>query len=263
MVTSDSTANLVAAPPLSGCRVLVADDDPVCRELAATALETAGAAVVRVTDGREAVLRVVSGVPDLLVTDLDMPELDGLATAGILRWDFGLVGLPIIALSSQSPPAANLLACGVNAFLTKPVTAEQLIDAVIACLAGVAPSASDEPDAVGPLLAFDADGALTRMGHRSRLLERMVTLFLANHRDTGHRLATALASGDLYGAHRLCHALSGTGATVGAVRLYTIARHLTRQLNEDKRPDAGTVTELESALAATETAMLAWLDSPR
>ena len=261
MATADSTANLVAAPPLSGCRVLVADDDPVCRELAAAALEAAGAAVGRVTDGREAVLRVVSGVPDLLVTDLDMPELDGLATAGILRWDFGLVGLPIIALSSQSPPAADLLACGVNAILTKPVTAEQLVNAASVCLAGVAPHASSDAGADGPPPAFDAEGALARMGNRPELLERLVTLFLSNHRHTGRRLAEVIASGDHHAAHHLCHALSGTGATVGAVRLYTIARQLTHQLNADVRPDAGTVAELESAMAATETAMLAWLDS--
>ena len=61
-------------------------------------------------DGRQAVMHAVSQVPDILVTDLDMPELDGLAATGILRWDFGLVDLPIIAMSAGPPPAADLLA---------------------------------------------------------------------------------------------------------------------------------------------------------
>ncbi|RKZ18803.1 hypothetical protein DRQ50_03390 [bacterium] len=263
MILTETAATAVAALPLTGCSVLVADDDPVCREVASAALAAAGAAVGSVDDGRKAVLQIAARVPDVLVTDVDMPELDGLATAGILRWDFGLVTLPIVALSAQPPPATELLACGINAYLTKPVTAEQLISAVSACLTGLNPSATGGSETSGRAPVFDVNQALTRMGGRWGLLERLVDVFLNDHRDSGHRLSAALIANDLPAARHLCHTLSGTGATVGADRLHLIARRLSHKLDRHIRPEPALLSELTAVLDSTLATMHSWRNNSR
>ena len=260
------TIDTATVPVLDGRCVLIADDDNVCRALVLNALAAAGATVVEAEDGRQAVMRAVSSVPDLLITDLDMPELDGLAATGILRWDFGLVNLPIIAMSAVPPLAADLLASGVNAFLPKPVDPDHLVAAVAACLNDDGdPTHSVGADAPSPAI-FDLTGALTRMGGKSGLLSRLVAVFLENHRGAGREVAKALEAGDTNCAHRICHALVGTGASVGAVRLQGLAGILEQKLRGGDFPNPMEVEELVATMAVTAEAMSTWLaasDAPR
>lgn len=256
-------AEPTVAAPLQGCRVLVADDDSVCLELAAAALEDAGASVDRAVDGRAAVLSAVAQVPHLLVTDVDMPELDGLSAAGILRWDFGLVELPIIALSSASTPPSDLLVSGITAFLPKPVCASLLVGAAATCLHRTADTVSP-----GPGLPetqpddFDHRGAMARMGGRRELLERMVNMFLENHAAKAHGIAEALSDGDGEAAHRLAHALCGTAASVGAERVHRAARALTVPLAKGRMPEPAALAALADSLADAAEAICGWLAKP-
>ncbi|MCP4574228.1 MAG: response regulator [bacterium] len=242
---------------LAGRRILVVDDDPVCRDLTAGILRDAGAAVELANDGRSAVLAVAAGAPDLVVTDLDMPGVDGLAAAGIVRWDLGLADLPIIAVSAGLPSPADLLATGVNACLGKPVSESDLLAATANCLEpGLATPFGSVPAGGGA--DFDAKNAQERMGGRKELLRRMVGVFTREHGDTGRRLDTALAGGELAGARRICHALRGTGASLGARRLQSAAAACEEILAVGRQPDAALVTELHRALATALAAMAAW-----
>jgi HPt (histidine-containing phosphotransfer) domain-containing protein len=94
------------------------------------------------------------------------------------------------------------------------------------------------------------------------LLSRLVEVFLADHRTTAADIAAALAAGEVECAHRLCHALSGTGATVGATNLQRVAAELEQALRRGVRPDAADVTRLRRVLAETRAVMSAWLTAP-
>lgn len=246
------------AASLAGRRILVADDDPVCRGLAADILRGAGARVEVASGGRPAVLAVASAVPDLVVTDLDMPEVDGLTLAGILRWDLGLTELPVVVVSAGIPEPARLLAAGVNACLGKPLADGELLAATAGCLdpghTGLAPDGLPGPD---DNVDFDAPDALARMGGRAELLQRLVEVFAGKHGDADLRIAAALSRDDRREARRICHALRGTGASLGARRLQRAAGACEEIIEGDGNAGPA-LAELRTILAAALAAMAAW-----
>lgn len=112
--------------------VLVADDDPDNRALVSRLLESVGFLVQTVQNGFEAVQRVRSIRPDLIVTDLVMPVMDGMELIRILRADEALSQIPVIAMSASvseyTQEEALLAGCAV--FLSKPLKLTGMLEAI-------------------------------------------------------------------------------------------------------------------------------------
>ena len=102
--------------------VLVVDDDPAIRLLCTIHLELAGLAVIEAKDGRDALARARSSLPDLVLTDVGMPRLDGFQLADALRRDARTRTIPLVFLSSEPSAAdrARAQILGAVAYLTKP-----------------------------------------------------------------------------------------------------------------------------------------------
>jgi hypothetical protein len=111
-------------------RILVADDEVGVRSFLRTVLEDGGYEVLEAVNGKQAVEKVRAGLADLLITDLVMPEREGIETIRVLHKE--APGLGIIAISgTYSGPllsVARLL--GADAVLSKPVTPELLLTSV-------------------------------------------------------------------------------------------------------------------------------------
>jgi CheY-like chemotaxis protein len=129
-------------PKLSG-RILVAEDDRVNGVVISTMLAKMGVEHVLVPNGRAAVEAVGQQEWDLVLMDLQMPELNGLDAARHIRSDTSATALPIIALTANVLPEDRLEceAAGMNGFLTKPVRYAELYGCLQQWLAP-APSAS-------------------------------------------------------------------------------------------------------------------------
>ncbi len=113
-------------------RILVVEDEPINRNIALEILEEAGFVVDIAVNGREAVARVKSELFDLILMDMQMPEMDGLtATGEIRRLHFGQ-NLPIIAMTANAfeQDRERCLAAGMDDFITKPFDP----DLLYACL---------------------------------------------------------------------------------------------------------------------------------
>jgi two-component system chemotaxis sensor kinase CheA len=102
-------------------RVLVVDDTATIRDLERSILERAGYDVVTASDGREALLRIAEGAPDLVVTDIEMPELDGLGLIAAIRSTPRIAGLPVVIVSTLAGDADRMrgLDAGADAYLPK------------------------------------------------------------------------------------------------------------------------------------------------
>lgn len=111
--------------------VLVADDDPMIGEIVGRFLSTAEFQVEVVRDGLEAMNRINSLKPDLLVLDLSMPGMDGYQVLKRLRSDPQTHGLPVLVLSGwEEARGERAITLGANDFLTKPFSGKVLADVV-------------------------------------------------------------------------------------------------------------------------------------
>jgi PAS domain S-box-containing protein len=111
-----------------GKRVLVADDNPAGRELVRESLAKHASSIIEASDGREALGKIRETRPDLVLLDIQMPEMDGYAVLREIRNDPALHGLRVVALTAfaMQGDRERALAAGFDDYLTKPVTVAKL-----------------------------------------------------------------------------------------------------------------------------------------
>ncbi|MGV9677043.1 SpoIIE family protein phosphatase [Nocardia sp. NPDC003482] len=134
---AESDAEVVAAVSNSpDARVLVADDNADMRDYLTRLLRGAGYRAEAVADGREALNAVRAGVPDLVVADVMMPGLDGLALVNALRADPRTASVPVVLLSARAGQEASAegLRAGADDYLVKPFAAADLLARVRATI---------------------------------------------------------------------------------------------------------------------------------
>jgi len=136
-------------------RILLAEDNAVNRQLVTALLGKRGHSVVTVGNGREAVAAVADGSFDIVLMDVQMPEMDGLEATGFIRKAEQVTGdhVPIIALTAHAMKGDReaCLAAGTDGYLSKPVNAKELF-ALIDSLTGSAAIATPEPTVGSPPL---------------------------------------------------------------------------------------------------------------
>lgn len=110
-------------------RVLIADDNADMREYLARLLHGAGYDVTVVADGRQALDAVAAEVPDLVISDVMMPDLDGLALVAELRGEPRTASIPVLLLSARAGQEASIegLQAGADDYLVKPFAAADLL----------------------------------------------------------------------------------------------------------------------------------------
>ena len=114
-------------------RILVVDDSATMRQLIGLTLrKVKGCSVVEAENGVEAVARLGNGAFDLVITDIKMPEMDGLELVRHVRGPLGLQEVPIIIVTTKGEESARDagLEAGANAYLTKPLSGAHLVDLV-------------------------------------------------------------------------------------------------------------------------------------
>ena len=122
----DLAPPLVNSPEETQC-VLLVEDDPALRRYLEVVLERAGYAVVSAGDGLEAMKFLLGMRVDVIVTDALMPNLDGYELCRFVRNSRHLAHLPIILLSALDPKNTTDESEQVDAFLSKPVSPEDLL----------------------------------------------------------------------------------------------------------------------------------------
>ncbi|MSR62077.1 MAG: response regulator transcription factor [Planctomycetes bacterium] len=133
--------------------VLIVDDEPQVRRFLRTALPAAGYRLVEAATGAEALRMAEQYVPDVVLLDLGLPDMDGRAVALALRkWS----RVPILVLSARGEERQKvaLLDAGADDYLTKPFGIQELVARIRAALRRVARSASSDPTGLfecGPL----------------------------------------------------------------------------------------------------------------
>lgn len=113
-----------------GPRILVVDDDESIRELLRMHLSSAGYEVQVAEDAIAAGYLVLKSPPDLIITDVSMPHMDGFEFVAALRADSALPKIPVIFLTSVEDGDARGRELGAAGYVTKPVRADRLLSLV-------------------------------------------------------------------------------------------------------------------------------------
>ena len=117
-------------------KILVVDDDDSLRELLRMHLASAGYEVSTAPDGISAGYQVLKNPPDLILSDINMPHMDGFEFVAALKADKTLPDIPVIFLTSVEDGESRGKELGVVGYLTKPVRADRLLELVAKHVSG-------------------------------------------------------------------------------------------------------------------------------
>ena len=236
--SAQHAAQVIAAaptPPVPTSRalkVLLAEDNSVNTRLMKAILDKHGHIVHAVVDGRAAVAAVAESTFDVVLMDVQMPEMDGLeATAAIRRAESGsATRVPIIALTAHAMKGDHeaCLAAGMDGYLSKPIHAPALFALIDELTSGREPATRVSP---APLAAFDVEALLAQVEGDRELLTELVDLFILESPAALAEIRRSVEAADAPAVERAAHKLRGSVRNFGghaageaALRLETLGR---------------------------------------
>jgi len=233
-------------------RVLVAEDNAVNRQVAVGMLERAGHEAVVAANGREALALLEKEAFDLVLMDVQMPELDGLETTAAIRERERVRGghLPIVAVTAHAMKgdAERCLAAGMDGYVAKPLQPREL-EAAIARV--VTPGSQEGPASAVPASppppgVVDFPRLLERVGGDRKALAQLVRIFRTDSPKQAARIRKAIEAGDAPALRSAAHAVKGAVSNFAAPAATEAALRLQRM------GDTGHLAGAEGALDRLE-----------
>ena len=233
-------AEPVAQPMPQPVKILLAEDNLVNQQVAVGLLTKRGHSVTVADNGRK-VLELVEREPfDLILMDVQMPEMSGLeATAAIRAREREAGGhIRIVAMTAHAMTGDRdrCFAAGMDGYLSKPVNQKMLYAVVEQESAGI-PRPSATPPAASSVPTIDRRSALERLGGDEELLADVIRIFLE---DCPQQLAAVRAAVEARNAQEIratAHALKGAASNLSAIGLFEAAQVMER-LGAESRLDA-------------------------
>jgi CheY-like chemotaxis protein/HPt (histidine-containing phosphotransfer) domain-containing protein len=208
--------------------ILLVTDNRLDRQLLVRLLENQGQSVVVAGNGREVLATIEREPFDLILMDIEMPEMDGLQAATTIRQQERQSGkrLPIVAMTARDTPEEHqrCLVAGLDGYISKPIRADDLLAVVEGLLLATTSEVSGE--AVDAPMLFDRSAALSYVDGDMDLLREMAELFLADYPEQMAKIQAAIANNDSQALMRAAHSLKGVVGTFAAKAAYDAALRL-------------------------------------
>jgi two-component system, sensor histidine kinase and response regulator len=239
---------------IRGARVLLTEDNQINQQIAVELLERAGMIVDVANNGRESLEAVQAGDYDLVLMDIQMPEMDGLEAARRIRacGKRGVENLPIVAMTAHAMTGdrEKSLEAGMNDHLTKPIDPRQLMETLAKW---IKPGKREVPDDLASrteqrekALAEDdlplegspgisIKSGLAKVAGNRGLYKKLLGQFCEKNRDAVRAIQTAMNKNDADLATRLAHTIKGVAANLGADPLSHAAAEVERAVKAGER----------------------------
>jgi two-component system sensor histidine kinase/response regulator len=215
------------------CRILVAEDNPVNRAVVRKMLEKRGYTLLMAGNGVEALAVIDKHPVDLVLMDVQMPEMGGLEATGCIRERERATGrhLPIVAMTAHAMKGdrERCLEAGMDAYVSKPVKVPELLAVLDSFFpAPPAPAVEGAPAAPAPSAAevFQRPMLMEQAGGDAELAREIADLFLESSRKLLEEVNDAVTRADPAALERAAHALKGSAAVFGATAFVETAREL-------------------------------------
>ena len=258
-------------PCLAGLRVLLAEDNPTNQEIALAILQQEGIHVHIVGTGREAMDALRHAPFDVVLMDVQMPEMDGYEATQTIRRDPLLSSIPIIAMTAHAlkGDAEKCLDAGMDAYLSKPINQDHLFrllaryapDALARSveseIAAEARTASPAP-AANPK-EVDLEQAREALHLDETTFARILNSYVNSTTNLPPQLSEACDQKDWARLSALSHGLKGSSGTIGAKRVQAAAAALeaacrmTLERPDVSQPGQSIVLELNEAICEALT----------
>jgi len=229
-------------------RILLAEDNAVNRELTLRILSKRGHSVHVVVNGRLAIEALETQAFDVILMDVQMPEMDGFEATAAIRKSEAATGtrIPIIAMTAHAMKGdrERCLGAGMDGYISKPVQAQELLKITEALAADDGPidTVDDTAHAV-----MDRNLALARVDGDQALLADLAKLFCEESPKMLAAVKEALSAKDAERLQRAAHSLKGAVSTLAAQKAFDAALRL------ERLGRAGDLGEADKAYAALES----------
>ena len=243
---------------ISGARVLLVEDNVINRQVAGGILEKVGLLVDMAVNGVEAIKKINESTYDVILMDIQMPELDGYQATHHIRNNPKFQTVPILAMTAHAMKGdrEKSLNAGMNDHLTKPINTKQLYTALVKWInpTGKDPRFGQWPhitkipvieeavdgDAVDgegllpPTLdGFDLMDAMNRFAGNQGQFKKRLMAFAREYTSSMDEIRKALQSGKQETASRMAHSIKGVAANLSARELYRAAFDLERGIKKE------------------------------
>jgi len=241
---------------LSELSILVVDDNLLNLKVASTFLNNEGANVTAVESGKDALLEASQHVFDLILMDLEMPEMSGIETAISIRdIEHYAHKVPIIALTAHAFPdiQKQVLDAGMNDFLTKPYKPEQLFSIIekwchTSKIKTTNPTLPSTQKAPTKNTTYSYESALASVGGDKKIADELLSDFLKLLPENESKIHEAIQNFNSTKLYESIHKLAGSACIVGAEDLHKISLDFMNNVKSDSASEIIIIEKAEQVL---------------
>jgi len=223
-------------------RILIADDSVINQKVALRILENNSYSADVVDNGKKVLEKIENNPYDLILMDLQMPEMDGIEATKSIRQKEKLTGkyTPIIAMTAYAMKGdrENCLLAGMDDYISKPIKPKALLEAVRNQL--YKSSSEEEPlqtfeEKKEEDKVFDREELLDRLQGDEKLLKELLEIFFSQVPDLIEQIREALFNKDMPAVVKLGHKLKGMSGNISAKRIHKKAFGFEMSARQDKK----------------------------
>ncbi|MBF0437979.1 MAG: response regulator [Magnetococcales bacterium] len=250
---------------IKGARILLVEDNAINRLVAKEILQALSLVVDMAVNGCEAVEKIAQETYDLVLMDLQMPEMDGYTATRQIRQNPHFTALPIIAMTAHtlSGDREKCLEAGMNDHLAKPIDKQRLFAALIhwivpregigaTVMQKAMPLPVDVSTGIPVVAGIDMSSALERLNGNWSLLRSILLEFSTHYADAAQQVKQALTDRrreEMESVVKLLHSIKGVAGNISAVALFTDARDLEASIKNNARSSwPGLLNRFENSL---------------
>ncbi len=245
---ASATADVSGLDAVRGARILLAEDNEINQQVARELLEGAGFVVTIAGNGREAVELARTNNYDLVLMDIQMPEMDGIEATSRIRADENLNDLPILAMTAHAMAGdrQKSIDAGMVDHVTKPIDPQELFAALARWISPREGSSAPPPpiqvkeasraDIRLPdtLPGIDMVAGLLRVNQNRKLYRELLLKLHDSYANAAGELQGLLEQGDRAKAQILAHTIKGVAGNIGADELQAAAAGVDAALKQEE-----------------------------